>query len=317
MLVPETAIRLITEDLSLPRAKAIETLRESVEYGVAMFPADETEGDTRGAGVDGTDAPLGATEQLFMARAKARRKELEVEERLDAEAAQRAAATAAEAAGPPPKAKPRPRPRAKVPGAQTDAESATDRASSPPNSGKRKVRASASREARRNIGPGPGSVVIELSSDTGGSDVPSPPKRQKGANDGAKPGSRAGSTKPSISDATPKPKVVPRPRAKKPRSGSVTDSALSDAADAEIPPPSSSQHSPLTSTNSKADVSLPSNIELDAFGDATPRPKPKVTSNPSDTETGQPSTSNKAPLEVARERRRQGKGNGRYAPSAK
>lgn len=39
VLVPEAAVNLITEDLGLSRADAITTLRESVEYGVAMFPA--------------------------------------------------------------------------------------------------------------------------------------------------------------------------------------------------------------------------------------------------------------------------------------
>ncbi|KAI0357987.1 hypothetical protein OH77DRAFT_1374221, partial [Trametes cingulata] len=43
VLVPEAALNLIMEDLKLDRADALKTLRESVEYGVAMFPADEGE----------------------------------------------------------------------------------------------------------------------------------------------------------------------------------------------------------------------------------------------------------------------------------
>ncbi|KAI9067967.1 hypothetical protein FKP32DRAFT_1538104, partial [Trametes sanguinea] len=43
VLVPEAALNLIMEDLNLPRADALKTLRDSVEYGVAMFPVDEGE----------------------------------------------------------------------------------------------------------------------------------------------------------------------------------------------------------------------------------------------------------------------------------
>ncbi|RPD76360.1 hypothetical protein L226DRAFT_426183, partial [Lentinus tigrinus ALCF2SS1-7] len=86
VLVPETAVHLIMKDLSLPRDKAIQTLRESVEYGVAMFPADDGEGDlTSGASGASRIGKLGATEQMFMDRARARRKELEEEERREEE----------------------------------------------------------------------------------------------------------------------------------------------------------------------------------------------------------------------------------------
>ncbi|OSD04878.1 hypothetical protein PYCCODRAFT_1348475, partial [Trametes coccinea BRFM310] len=43
VLVPEAALNLIMEDLDLPRGDALKTLRDSVEYGVAMFPVDEGE----------------------------------------------------------------------------------------------------------------------------------------------------------------------------------------------------------------------------------------------------------------------------------
>ncbi|KAI0331662.1 hypothetical protein GY45DRAFT_1275558, partial [Cubamyces sp. BRFM 1775] len=44
VLVPEAALNLIMEDLNLSRSDALKTLRDSVEYGVAMFPVDEGEG---------------------------------------------------------------------------------------------------------------------------------------------------------------------------------------------------------------------------------------------------------------------------------
>ncbi|KAH9940892.1 RTC4-like domain-containing protein, partial [Epithele typhae] len=81
VLVPETAVRLIIDDLNLSRPQAIATLEASAEYGVAMFPADDTDGDPKHS----AEQPLGATERMFMARARARRKELEEEERLEAE----------------------------------------------------------------------------------------------------------------------------------------------------------------------------------------------------------------------------------------
>ena len=79
VLVPEAAVRLIMEDLSLLREEAIETLRESVEYGVAMFSVDEGEGET-GSAKGGGKLVVGAGEQMFMDRARARREELEEEE---------------------------------------------------------------------------------------------------------------------------------------------------------------------------------------------------------------------------------------------
>ncbi|EJF64057.1 hypothetical protein DICSQDRAFT_81010, partial [Dichomitus squalens LYAD-421 SS1] len=88
VLVPEAAMRLIMEDLSLPRDQAIETLRESVEYGVAMFPVDEGEGEAgsnNSSAKGGGQLVVGAGEQMFMERARVRRKELEEEERMEAE----------------------------------------------------------------------------------------------------------------------------------------------------------------------------------------------------------------------------------------
>ncbi|KAH9924827.1 RTC4-like domain-containing protein [Amylocystis lapponica] len=73
ILVPEAAVALIMEDLGQDRATAINTLRDSAEYGVAMFPDDHTDGA----------AAVAAGDQIVMERAKARRKELEEEERLE------------------------------------------------------------------------------------------------------------------------------------------------------------------------------------------------------------------------------------------
>ncbi|KAL6307217.1 RTC4-like domain-containing protein [Sparassis latifolia] len=75
ILVPEAAVELIMEDMNQSRTDAIETLRESAEYGVAMFPDDHSDGA----------AAVEAGDQLVMERAMARRKELEEEERLEDE----------------------------------------------------------------------------------------------------------------------------------------------------------------------------------------------------------------------------------------
>ena len=70
ILVPEAAVHLIMEDLHSTYPSAIKTLRESVEYGVAMFPdtgADNEEG-------------IKAADDVVKERAKARRKQLLEEE---------------------------------------------------------------------------------------------------------------------------------------------------------------------------------------------------------------------------------------------
>ncbi|EPQ56747.1 hypothetical protein GLOTRDRAFT_75603, partial [Gloeophyllum trabeum ATCC 11539] len=40
VLVPEVGIALIMEDMNLDVGEAVQTLRESVQYGVAMYPGD-------------------------------------------------------------------------------------------------------------------------------------------------------------------------------------------------------------------------------------------------------------------------------------
>ena len=72
VLVPEAALVLIMEDTGQDQAKAVQTMRESAGYGVAMFP-DTSEGPGIGAGED-----------IVLERARARRRELEDEERMEA-----------------------------------------------------------------------------------------------------------------------------------------------------------------------------------------------------------------------------------------
>jgi hypothetical protein len=72
ILVPEAALMLIMEDTGQNRARAVQTMRESAGYGVAMFP-DTSEGHEVGAGED-----------IVLERARARRREIEDEERVDA-----------------------------------------------------------------------------------------------------------------------------------------------------------------------------------------------------------------------------------------
>jgi hypothetical protein len=70
ILVPEAATHLIIEDLQSTYSNAMWTLRESVEYGVAMFPdtgADNEEG-------------MRAADDVVKERARARRKQLLEEE---------------------------------------------------------------------------------------------------------------------------------------------------------------------------------------------------------------------------------------------
>jgi len=70
ILVPEAAVYLIMEDLQSTYSNAIKTLRESVEYGVAMFP------DTGGENEEG----MKAADDVVKERARVRRKQLLEEE---------------------------------------------------------------------------------------------------------------------------------------------------------------------------------------------------------------------------------------------
>lgn len=75
ILVPEAALRLVMEDMHQSRQEALKTLRDSAQYGVAMFPDDHTEG-------------YSASEAIVKARAAARRKELEQQDLEDDEDAE-------------------------------------------------------------------------------------------------------------------------------------------------------------------------------------------------------------------------------------
>ncbi|KAG6916191.1 hypothetical protein DXG01_008073 [Tephrocybe rancida] len=89
ILVPEIAARLIMQDTHMDESRmdeAVKVLRESANYGVAMFPADEGE---EGEGRD--DGKLGAADLILMKRAMKRRKELDADEREEEEEFERQA----------------------------------------------------------------------------------------------------------------------------------------------------------------------------------------------------------------------------------
>ncbi|EKM49051.1 uncharacterized protein PHACADRAFT_214526 [Phanerochaete carnosa HHB-10118-sp] len=74
ILVPEAALLLLMEDMHQSRTEALKTLRDSAQYGVAMFPDDHTEGNV-------------ASEAIVKARAAARRKEIERQDEQDEDVA--------------------------------------------------------------------------------------------------------------------------------------------------------------------------------------------------------------------------------------
>ncbi|KAH7920529.1 hypothetical protein BV22DRAFT_1133001 [Leucogyrophana mollusca] len=84
ILVPEAALELIMEDLCIDRDEALVTLRESAQYGVAMFP-DTAISEGKVAGAEGEDEEMGVADQIVMERARVRRMELEQEERIEEE----------------------------------------------------------------------------------------------------------------------------------------------------------------------------------------------------------------------------------------
>jgi len=86
VLVPEAATRLIAQDLNQSIEEATITLRESAQYGVAMFP----DADSKRTAVDDDDE-MGVADQIVMERARARRRELEEEERVEKEKIEEAA----------------------------------------------------------------------------------------------------------------------------------------------------------------------------------------------------------------------------------
>ncbi|KAF8449346.1 RTC4-like domain-containing protein [Boletus edulis BED1] len=82
VLVPEAGWRLIAQDLCVDMEDAIVTLRDSAQYGVAMFPDT---GENKRKGVNGDDDEMGVADQIVMERARARRKELAEEEKVEKE----------------------------------------------------------------------------------------------------------------------------------------------------------------------------------------------------------------------------------------
>ncbi|KAF4610432.1 hypothetical protein D9613_006670 [Agrocybe pediades] len=129
ILVPEVALRLIMQDKGLSgdegMAEALEILRDSSSYGVAMFPEDGGEwGDKKGKkksnrrGEEEEEEKMGAGDLIVMERARKRRKELEEEEEREEEERRRKhaeAQAAAAAAGPRPRPKPRPKKKPPLP----------------------------------------------------------------------------------------------------------------------------------------------------------------------------------------------------------
>lgn len=66
ILLPEVAVRLIAEDMSISIGEAMHTLRISVAYGTEMFPESDTAG--------------GASDKLWQNVARKRRMQIEEEE---------------------------------------------------------------------------------------------------------------------------------------------------------------------------------------------------------------------------------------------
>lgn len=83
ILVPQVGLLLIRDDLGLSVEDALTTMRESVQYGVAMFPHGGAEGG------DKDEEEMGIADQMVMEQAIRRRKELEAEEREERDALER------------------------------------------------------------------------------------------------------------------------------------------------------------------------------------------------------------------------------------
>lgn len=308
------------EDLGLSRAEAITTLRESVEYGVAMFPADEGEG---GKG-DGDTSILTAGERIIMERARARRKELEEEERREEEEERRAQQTDTvsdvdmDATGAPSssseRTKPKPRPVQKR---------------KPPSSDKPRAPRAASRARSTSKAPESGEGVIELSSDTGGStDVSrsSTTKRRRKARDSPPSSKSDAPTDPGA--ATPRPKPKPRPRpVGRAALGAASQPDMRDIRGAKVDMrepasdpivPHDDDEDPSFMPRDRKPASQARRGQTESSVNATPRPKPRSV-RPATTETAVPGSSDvnalkpsssagamsRAPLQIARERRQE------------
>lgn len=103
ILVPETALRLIMEDLELTgeegTKEALKVLRESSEYGAGMFPDDD------GGGGQEDSECMTVGDQIVMERARGKRRKVQFEGLQDASSSGQTGATM------PSRPRPRPRPR--------------------------------------------------------------------------------------------------------------------------------------------------------------------------------------------------------------
>jgi hypothetical protein len=78
ILVPQVGLLLIQDDLKLSPSDALSTMRESVQFGVAMFPhGGDDDGDK--------DGEMSVVDRMMMEQARRRRKELEIEEKEENE----------------------------------------------------------------------------------------------------------------------------------------------------------------------------------------------------------------------------------------
>ncbi|CAK5282348.1 unnamed protein product [Mycena citricolor] len=91
ILIPEVGMRLVIEDMNMDvddaddRATAVQVLRDSASYGVAMFPEDGGEWGKSSMSQVVDENDLGVADLMLLERARRRRKELEVEEREEEE----------------------------------------------------------------------------------------------------------------------------------------------------------------------------------------------------------------------------------------
>jgi hypothetical protein len=82
ILIPQVGLLLIREDLNVSTENALNTMRDSVAYGVAMFPVD-SDLEAPGSEWDGEvlrEDRLGIADKIMLERARKRRVELDAEE---------------------------------------------------------------------------------------------------------------------------------------------------------------------------------------------------------------------------------------------
>lgn len=264
ILIPEAAVALIMEDMHQTREEAVVTLRDSAEYGVAMFPDDQPEGEQG--------------EQIVRRRAKARRRELEAEERVE-EMLFPGSSQGTEASGSRPKPRRRVRPGPTVSEAESE-KSAVELVATPPSKSRKakgKARKSRSREP----------------TDTEVSDAPS---LRNGVRDYGVTGrvtrSRSRATTPAAPssdiemDAPPVPVPRPRPRRKQADIGPV---AAHDDDWHEPYRPSTPEFVLRGRSDYDGDTPMKPASRDKFLADEDPTPRPKKGS--------------RLPLQVARERR--------------